>query len=74
MREQKLQAEMIAVHRRARQTFRPEHLQRELIKSKVDIGVRSIKRIRKHLGLRCKPKNSRQRPTRGTTCPLHRTC
>jgi putative transposase len=52
-REPKLQAEIIAVHRRTRQTFGPERLQKELTKASVDIGMHSIKRIRRHLGLRC---------------------
>jgi putative transposase len=54
MREPGLQAEIAAVHCRTRATFEPERLQKELIKANVEIGVHSIKRIRRKLGLRCK--------------------
>jgi putative transposase len=56
MRQPRLQAEIIAMHKRTRETFGPERLQRELGAAGVEIGVYSIKRIRKTLGLRCKQK------------------
>lgn len=55
-RQPRLQAEIVAAHKRTRQTFGPERLQHELGLRGVQIGVHSIKRIRKKLGLCCKQK------------------
>lgn len=56
MREPRLQAEIVDAHQRTRETFGPERLQRELGSIGMEIGVHSIKRVRKHLGLRCRQK------------------
>ena len=54
--EGRLEIEIKAAHKRTRETFGPERLQRELAKHGVQAGVCRIRRIRKKLGLRCKQK------------------
>jgi putative transposase len=56
MRQPTLQAEIIAMHKRTRETFGLERLQRALGAAGVETGVHSVKRIRKTLRLRCKQK------------------
>ena len=50
----RLEIEIRAAHRRTRETFGPERLQRDLAAHGVKVGVLRIRRIRKKLGLRCK--------------------
>ncbi len=54
--EGRLEAEIKAAHKRTRETFGPERLQRDLAEHGVKAGVCRIRRIRKKLGLRCKQK------------------
>ena len=49
--EGRLQAEIRAAHERARWTYGPERLQRDLAAHGVRVGVHRIKRIRRQLGL-----------------------
>lgn len=62
-----MQAEISAAHERARQTYGPERLQRDLAAHGVRVGVHRIKRIRRQLGLRCRQK----RRFRATTDSRH---
>lgn len=55
-REARLELEIRAAHKRTRQTYGPERLQRDLADNGVIVGVHRIKRIRKKLGLRCRQK------------------
>ena len=48
--------EIRAAHKRTRQTYGPERLQRDLADNGVVVGVHRIKRIRRKLGLRCRQK------------------
>jgi putative transposase len=48
--------EILAAHKRTRQTYGPERLQRDLSDNGVVVGVHRIKRIRRKLGLRCRQK------------------
>ncbi len=50
----RLEIEIKAAHRRTRETFGPERLQRDLAAHGVKVGIYRIRRIRKKLGLRCK--------------------
>jgi putative transposase len=54
--EGRLEVEIKAAHKRTRETFGPERLQRDLAEHGVKAGVCRIRRIRKKLGLRCKQK------------------
>ena len=54
--EARLEVEIRAAHKRTRQSFGPERLQRDLADNGVQVGISRIKRIRKKLGLRCKQK------------------
>jgi transposase InsO family protein len=54
--EGKLEVEIKAAHKRTRETFGPERLQRDLAAHGVKAGVCRIRRIRKKLGIRCKQK------------------
>ena len=54
--ELRLELEIKAAHKRTRQTYGPERLQRDLAQHGVRVGVCRIKRIRKSLGLHCKQK------------------
>ena len=54
--EGKLEVEIKAAHKRTRETFGPERLQRDLAVHGVKAGVCRIRRIRKKLGIRCKQK------------------
>jgi putative transposase len=56
MEEMRLEIEIKAAHKRTRQTYGPERLQRDLAQYGVTVGICRIKRIRKKLGLRCKQK------------------
>jgi putative transposase len=52
----RLEVEIRAAHRRTRESYGPERLQRDLADHGVAVGVHRIKRLRKKLGLRCKQK------------------
>jgi transposase InsO family protein len=54
--EMRLELEIKAAHKRTRQTYGPERLQRDLAEHGVQVGVCRIRRIRKKLGLLCKQK------------------
>jgi putative transposase len=54
--ETRLELEIRAAHKRTRQTYGPERLQRDLSDNGVVVGVHRIKRIRRKLGLRCRQK------------------
>ena len=54
--EMRLEVEILASHKRTRQTYGPERLQRDLSDNGVVVGVHRIKRIRRKLGLRCRQK------------------
>jgi transposase InsO family protein len=66
--EPRLQIEIRAAHQRTRQTYGPERLQRDLAAHGVCVGVHRIKRVRRHLGLRCK----QRRKFKVTTDSRHR--
>jgi putative transposase len=54
--EGRLEVEIKAAHKRTRETFGPERLQRDLAEHGVQACVCRIRRLRKKLGLRCKQK------------------
>jgi len=54
--ETRLEVEILAAHKRTRETFGPERLQDDLAKHGVKVGISRIKRIRKKLGIKCKQK------------------
>jgi transposase InsO family protein len=54
--EERLELEIQAAHKRTRQTYGPERLQRDLAENGVVVGIYRIKRIRRKLGLRCRQK------------------
>ena len=66
--EVRLELEIRAAHKRTRQTYGPERLQRDLAEHGVRVGICRIKRIRKKLGIRCKQK----RRFKATTDSRHR--
>jgi len=66
--EMRLEVEIKAAHKRTRQTYGPERLQRDLAEHGIQVGICRIKRIRKHLGIRCKQK----RKFKVTTDSKHR--
>ena len=65
--EVRLELEIKAAHKRTRQTYGPERLQRDLAEHGVRVGIGRIKRIRKKLGIRCKQK----RRFKATTLSRH---
>lgn len=52
----RLELEICAAHKRTRQTYGPERLQRDLADNGIVVEVHRIKRIRWKLGLRCRQK------------------
>ena len=54
--EESLELEIRAAHKRTRQTYGPERLQRDLSDNGIVVGVHRIRRIRRKLGLRCRQK------------------
>jgi putative transposase len=52
--KERLALEILAAHKRTRQTYGPERLQRDLADNDVVVGVQRIKRIRRKLGLCCR--------------------
>ena len=65
--EGRLEIEIRAAHRRTRETYGPERLQRDLATHGLRIGVHRIKRLRRKLGLRCK----QRRKFKATTDSRH---
>lgn len=51
--EPRLEVEVLAAHKRARESFGSERLQKHLDERGVQLGVHRINRLRKKLGLRC---------------------
>jgi transposase InsO family protein len=66
--EMRLEIDIKAAHKRTRETYGPERLQRELAEHNVKVGICRIRRIRKKLGIRCKQKIK----FRATTDSRHR--
>ena len=54
--EARLELEICAAHKRTRQTYGPERLQRDLSDNGITVGIHRIKRIRRKLGLLCRQK------------------
>ena len=54
--EQRLEVEIIAAHKRTRETHGPERLQKDLAAHGDKAGVCRIRRIRKKLGIECRQK------------------
>jgi transposase InsO family protein len=54
--EKRLEIEIIAAHKRTRETNGPERLQQDLLSHGIKVGICRIRRIRKKLGIRCKQK------------------
>jgi transposase InsO family protein len=54
--ESRLEVEIRAAHRRTRQTYGAERLQRDLLEHGIQVGICRIKRIRRKLDIRCKQK------------------
>jgi len=52
--EGRLEVEIRAAHKRTRETYGPERLQRDLKAHGITVGISRIRRIRKKLGLRCR--------------------
>ena len=52
--EMRLEVAIKAAHRRTRQTYGAERMQRELAEDGIKVGICRIKRIKRKLGLRCK--------------------
>ncbi len=55
-KEGRLEIEIRAAHKRTRETYGPERLQRDLAEHGIQVGVCQIRRIRKKLSLCCKQK------------------
>jgi len=68
LEEARLEIEIKVAHKRTRQTYGPERLQRDLAEHGIKVGICRIKRIRKKLGIRCKQK----RKFKATTDSRHR--
>jgi putative transposase len=66
--EMRLEVAIKAAHRRTRQTYGAERLQRELAEDGIRVGICRIKRIKRKLGLRCKQK----RKFKATTDSKHK--
>jgi len=66
--EARLEVEIKAAHKRTRETYGAERLQRDLAEHGVQAGISRIKRIRKRLGIRCKQK----RKFKATTDSKHK--
>lgn len=54
--EERLELEIIAAHRRTRESYGPERLQRDLTENGVAISIHKVKRIRRKLGIHCRQK------------------
>lgn len=67
LEDTRLEVEIKAAHRRTREIYGPDRLQKDLAAHGVQIGVHRIKRLRRELGLRCKQK----RKFKATTNSAH---
>lgn len=54
--EDRLELEVIAAHKRTRESYGSERLQRNLAENGVEISIHKVKRIRRKLGIRCRQK------------------
>jgi len=54
--EARLEVEIRAAHKRTRQTYGAERLEKDLAEHGIQVGICRIKRIRRKLGIRCKQK------------------
>lgn len=63
-----MEAEILAAHKRTRESAGPERIQKDLAKHGTQVGVHRIKRIRRKLNLRCKQK----RKFKATTNSRHK--
>lgn len=61
--EARLEVEIKAAHLRTNEVFGPERLQDNLVKNGIHIGVHTIKRIRKKIGIRCKQSKKYKKTT-----------
>jgi putative transposase len=52
--EARLEAEIRAAHKRTKETYGPERLQKDLAEHSINVSIHKIKRIRKKLEIRCK--------------------
>jgi putative transposase len=69
--EGRLEAEIKAAHTRNREVAGPETLQQDLKEHGIQVGVHTIRRIRKKLGIRCKQKRKFKATTDSThTLPV----
>lgn len=66
--EARLEVEIIAAHKRTRETCGPARLQQDMADYGINVGICRIRRIRKKLGLRCKQK----RKFKATTNSKHK--
>jgi putative transposase len=66
--DERLAVEIRAAHKRTRETYGPERLQRELAAEGVAASVHRVKRIRRDLGIRCRQKKK----FKATTHSKHR--
>ena len=66
--ESRLEVEIIAAHKRTRQTYGAERLQQDLAEHGIQVGICRIKRIRRKLGIRCK----QRRKFKATTDSKHK--
>jgi len=67
LEDTRFEVEIKAAHRRTREAYGPDRLQKDLAAHGVQIGVHRIKRLRRELGLRCKQK----RKFKATTNSAH---
>lgn len=66
--EPRLQAEIRAAHRRTRESYGRERLQKELAANGVQVGLHRIRRVRQELGLHCRQKPRFQATTDSSHC------
>ena len=66
LEDTRLEVEIKAAHRRTREIYGPDRLQKNLAAHGVQIGVHRIKRLRRELGLRCKQKRKFKATTNST--------
>jgi len=64
----RLEVEILAAHKRTRQTYGPERLQTDLAAHGVRVGVHRIKRLRRKLDLRCRQKRRFKATTDSRHC------
>jgi len=69
--EMRLELEVKEAHRRTRQTYGAERLQREMAEHDMRVGIGRLKRLRRKMGLRCKHKCSGKPSFPNAFCRLH---